>query len=226
MFNNILFYYYLFHFCFFMCLYIHRWEESGIWLDLPLTPSGLLAAKPAWKWVQPCSPLLLTGTWTCHTPASSECERTDWKFKKKKNKGGGGGGGVNGDSANCVLVSLFPQLRWLLLENEQPGQEDWYAWKVHIHKWAWVQIKTHTVHKHIKAWDIHNGNIHIFLLSHDFNALPLSGWGNENDMRMVDVKYNEYALIHTIKTKGGDPTVVNKLYGNIISHHSTLLNTC
>ncbi|XP_076606782.1 lipocalin-like [Chaetodon auriga] len=38
-------------------------------------------------------------------------------------------------------------------------------------------------------------------------------WGNENDMRVVDVKYDEYALIHTIKTKGGVPTVVNKLYG-------------
>ncbi|KAM7397937.1 hypothetical protein PAMA_006011 [Pampus argenteus] len=38
-------------------------------------------------------------------------------------------------------------------------------------------------------------------------------WENENEMRMVDVKYDEYALIHTIKTKRGDPTVVNKLYG-------------
>lgn len=38
-------------------------------------------------------------------------------------------------------------------------------------------------------------------------------WGNMNDMRMVDVKYDEYALIHTIKTKGSDVTVVNKLYG-------------
>ncbi|XP_029304264.1 lipocalin isoform X2 [Cottoperca gobio] len=38
-------------------------------------------------------------------------------------------------------------------------------------------------------------------------------WGNMNDMCMVDVKYDEYALTHTIKTKGSDPTVVNKLYG-------------
>ncbi|XP_028277429.1 lipocalin-like [Parambassis ranga] len=38
-------------------------------------------------------------------------------------------------------------------------------------------------------------------------------WGNVNDMRMVDVKYDEYALIHTIKTKGDEFTVVNKLYG-------------
>ncbi|XP_018547251.1 lipocalin-like isoform X1 [Lates calcarifer] len=38
-------------------------------------------------------------------------------------------------------------------------------------------------------------------------------WGNENDMRMVEVKYDEYALTHTIKTKGGTATVVNKLYG-------------
>lgn len=37
-----------------------------------------------------------------------------------------------------------------------------------------------------------------------------------NDMRMVDVKYDEYALIHTIKTKGNDVTVVNKLYGKVV----------
>ncbi|XP_030648751.1 lipocalin [Chanos chanos] len=38
-------------------------------------------------------------------------------------------------------------------------------------------------------------------------------WNNDNDMRVVDVKYDEYALIHTIKTKGGDTTILNKLYG-------------
>uniref|UniRef100_A0A3Q1K3V9 Lipocalin/cytosolic fatty-acid binding domain-containing protein n=1 Tax=Anabas testudineus TaxID=64144 RepID=A0A3Q1K3V9_ANATE len=38
-------------------------------------------------------------------------------------------------------------------------------------------------------------------------------WGSENDMRWVDVKYDEYALTHTIKTKAGVNTVVNKLYG-------------
>ncbi|KAI3373614.1 hypothetical protein L3Q82_022212, partial [Scortum barcoo] len=40
-----------------------------------------------------------------------------------------------------------------------------------------------------------------------------TSWGNMNDMRMIDVKYDEYALTHTIKTKGGVPTTVNKLYG-------------
>ncbi|XP_070699604.1 palmitoyltransferase ZDHHC23-A isoform X2 [Pempheris klunzingeri] len=38
-------------------------------------------------------------------------------------------------------------------------------------------------------------------------------WGNVNNMCMVDVKYDEHALIHTVKTKGNDLTVVNKLYG-------------
>ncbi|KAL4657391.1 lipocalin-like [Arapaima gigas] len=38
-------------------------------------------------------------------------------------------------------------------------------------------------------------------------------WGNDNDMRVVDVKYDEFALVHTIKTKGGVSTVLNKLYG-------------
>ncbi|CAL8365126.1 unnamed protein product [Lota lota] len=36
---------------------------------------------------------------------------------------------------------------------------------------------------------------------------------NDNDMRVVDVKYDEYALIYTLKTKGGVSTVLNKLYG-------------
>ncbi|XP_042355047.1 lipocalin-like [Plectropomus leopardus] len=38
-------------------------------------------------------------------------------------------------------------------------------------------------------------------------------WGQEFDMRMVDVKYDEYALTHTVKTKGTDPTIITKLYG-------------
>ncbi|XP_069569385.1 lipocalin isoform X1 [Brachyistius frenatus] len=38
-------------------------------------------------------------------------------------------------------------------------------------------------------------------------------WGNVNDLNMVDVKYDEYALAHTIKTKADESTVVNKLYG-------------
>lgn len=60
----------------------------------------------------------------------------------------------------------------------------------------------------------------VFLLLHDPLALlPPSGWGNVNDMRVVDVKYDEHALIHTIKTKGGDTTAVNKLYGKVIISH-------
>ncbi|TRY57224.1 hypothetical protein DNTS_003297 [Danionella cerebrum] len=35
----------------------------------------------------------------------------------------------------------------------------------------------------------------------------------DNDMRIVDVKYDEFALIHTIKTKDETTTVLNKLYG-------------
>ncbi|XP_050967243.1 lipocalin-like isoform X1 [Labeo rohita] len=38
-------------------------------------------------------------------------------------------------------------------------------------------------------------------------------WETENDMRVVDVKYDEYALIHTIKTKADSSTLLNKLYG-------------
>uniref|UniRef100_A0A673JVI0 Zgc:153704 n=1 Tax=Sinocyclocheilus rhinocerous TaxID=307959 RepID=A0A673JVI0_9TELE len=38
-------------------------------------------------------------------------------------------------------------------------------------------------------------------------------WETENDMRVVDVKYDEYALIHTIKTKADSTMLLNKLYG-------------
>ncbi|CAB1424772.1 unnamed protein product [Pleuronectes platessa] len=37
-------------------------------------------------------------------------------------------------------------------------------------------------------------------------------WNNENDMRIVEVQYEEYALVHTIKTKEGVSEVLNKLY--------------
>lgn len=55
----------------------------------------------------------------------------------------------------------------------------------------------------------------------NFTLLPPSGWGNDNDMRVVDVKYDEYALVHTIKTKGSVSTVLNKLYGTVITPVST-----
>ncbi|XP_026096390.1 lipocalin [Carassius auratus] len=38
-------------------------------------------------------------------------------------------------------------------------------------------------------------------------------WETDNDMRVVDVKYDEYALIHIIKTKADSTTLLNKLYG-------------
>ncbi|KAI2649046.1 Lipocalin [Labeo rohita] len=37
-------------------------------------------------------------------------------------------------------------------------------------------------------------------------------WGNDNDMRVVDAKFDEYALVHTIKTKGGVSEILNKFY--------------
>ncbi|XP_015260132.1 PREDICTED: lipocalin-like [Cyprinodon variegatus] len=38
-------------------------------------------------------------------------------------------------------------------------------------------------------------------------------WGSENDMRVVDVNYEQYALIYTTKKKAGELTTVTKLYG-------------
>ncbi|XP_047424672.1 prostaglandin D2 synthase b, tandem duplicate 1 [Mugil cephalus] len=37
-------------------------------------------------------------------------------------------------------------------------------------------------------------------------------WNNDNDMRIVEVVYDDYALVHTIKTKNGVSEVLNKLY--------------
>ncbi|KAL6097969.1 ptgds [Pungitius sinensis] len=37
-------------------------------------------------------------------------------------------------------------------------------------------------------------------------------WSNDNDMRVVDVVYDDYALVHTIKTKGEAVQVLNQLY--------------
>ncbi|XP_032408086.1 lipocalin-like [Xiphophorus hellerii] len=37
-------------------------------------------------------------------------------------------------------------------------------------------------------------------------------WNNDNDMRFVDVVYDSYAVVHTIKTKEGVSEVLNKLY--------------
>lgn len=46
--------------------------------------------------------------------------------------------------------------------------------------------------------------------------LPPSGSDSDNSMIIVDVNYDEYALVHVIKTKGDVVTVVNKLYGKFI----------
>lgn len=40
----------------------------------------------------------------------------------------------------------------------------------------------------------------------------LSVWNNDNDMRIADAVYNDYAVVHTIKTKEGVSQVLNKLY--------------
>ncbi|XP_061659116.1 lipocalin-like [Syngnathoides biaculeatus] len=50
-----------------------------------------------------------------------------------------------------------------------------------------------------------------------------TSWGNENDMRMVDVKYDQYALTHTLRTDGDHPTIVNKLYGRGVDLSPDLL---
>ncbi|CDQ90674.1 unnamed protein product [Oncorhynchus mykiss] len=41
-------------------------------------------------------------------------------------------------------------------------------------------------------------------------------WNNENDMRVVAVQYDDFALIHTIKTKHGVTDVLNKLFSKSV----------
>lgn len=49
--------------------------------------------------------------------------------------------------------------------------------------------------------------------------LILSGWGNDNDMRVVDAIFDEYAIVHTIKTKEGKSEVLNKLHSKSSLHN-------
>lgn len=54
--------------------------------------------------------------------------------------------------------------------------------------------------------------------------LPTASLGDGNDMIVVDVKYDEYALVHVVDTKGEHLTVVNKLYGeSLVSLSQTLI---
>ncbi|XP_071775603.1 lipocalin-like [Centroberyx gerrardi] len=47
-------------------------------------------------------------------------------------------------------------------------------------------------------------------------------WNNENDMRIVEVQYDDYALVHTIKSKDGVSEVLNKLYSRSPEASATL----
>ncbi|XP_030625163.1 lipocalin-like [Chanos chanos] len=48
-------------------------------------------------------------------------------------------------------------------------------------------------------------------------------WNNDNDWRVVEAKFDEYALVHTIKTQNGATEVLNKLYGRATSLSPELL---
>ncbi|XP_031428658.1 lipocalin-like [Clupea harengus] len=60
-----------------------------------------------------------------------------------------------------------------------------------------------------------------FKITHDAKPSSLPGkftfrserTEGDNDMRVVQVNYDDFALIHTIKTKAGINTILNKLYG-------------
>ncbi|KAM8899543.1 lipocalin [Spinachia spinachia] len=50
-----------------------------------------------------------------------------------------------------------------------------------------------------------------------------TSWKKLNDMCIVDVKYDEYALVHTVRSKDSDPTATNKLYGRDVDLRADLL---
>ncbi|KAL6098559.1 uncharacterized protein ACO6RY_17666 [Pungitius sinensis] len=50
-----------------------------------------------------------------------------------------------------------------------------------------------------------------------------TSWKKLNEMCMVDVKYDEYALIHTVRSNDLDQTAVNKLYGRDVDLGADLL---
>ena len=91
----------------------HRWQGSGTWLDLPVTPSGSLVAKPAWRWAPPFSPQLHLRTWTSSTPVSSECVV--------------GTGGVTGDGH--VFKELFISVD-TLHSMRFPHRSDGTCWRM------------------------------------------------------------------------------------------------
>lgn len=59
-----------------------------------------------------------------------------------------------------------------------------------------------------------------------FLCLPASAWNNDNDMRIIDVVYDDFYMTYTIKTKDGVAEILNKLYSKSVAHRSTTLNVC
>ncbi|XP_056267770.1 lipocalin-like isoform X1 [Pseudoliparis swirei] len=50
-----------------------------------------------------------------------------------------------------------------------------------------------------------------------------TSWGKVNDLYMVEVKYDEYTLTHTVKSKDSNPTAVIKLYSRAVDLRADLL---
>ncbi|MBN3304173.1 lipocalin [Amia ocellicauda] len=48
-------------------------------------------------------------------------------------------------------------------------------------------------------------------------------WGNNNDMRIVESKYEEYTMVYTIKTKGEDTSTLLKIYSRTTELRPELL---
>lgn len=145
---------------------VHRWQGSGTWSVSPLMPSGSSAAGPAWRWAPPCSPQLQRGTWTSPTAAWSECERLKIEERGKE---------LRGKLSTDMFGRPSVQPWWILLENEQPGQEDRRAWEVHLPKWAWVHARK-TYSTHTTAPDTHDGSQNeAFLPSHDLRPCLQAG---------------------------------------------------
>lgn len=51
-----------------------------------------------------------------------------------------------------------------------------------------------------------------FDASIDFPSVPPTVWQDENDMSIVEAVFDNFALVHTVKTKSTGVQIINNLY--------------
>lgn len=84
---------------------------------------------------------------------------------------------------------------------------------------SFTTARVSKAHKHLHTRETptrrYNSLTCLFLLS--------AAWQNKNDIRVVDIVYDDYAVFHTIQTKDGVTEVLNNLYSKSVISHTTAL---